>query len=145
MRHGWQLARYERANSQRHVENLMRGTSASVYYSRQKGEDEIGGGATMPNNNNAIISCCGYGDLANTFSWFNPVGSCHPMPFPLCLYWAAVNCNNHKVSGRQRETEREASEMHKRDEIMVGKERRAKCRERVGVIVLCSLYRLREF
>ena len=38
--------------------------------------------------------------------------------------------------------------MHKRDEIMVGKERRAKCRERerererVGVIVLCSQYRL---
>ena len=127
------MARYERANSQRHVENLMRGTSASVYYSRQKGEYEIGGGATMPNNNNAIISCRRLGNLANTFSWLNP------MPFPLCLYWAAVNCNNHKVSGRQRDTEREASEMHKRDEIMVGKERRAKCRERERERELASL------
>ena len=48
------------------------------------------------------------------------------------------------LGGNGRQREREASEMHKRDEIMVGKERRAKCRERVGVIVLCSQYRLLE-
>ena len=78
------MARYERANSQRHVENLMRGTSASasaaVYYSRQKGEDEIGGGATMPNNNNAIISCCGR------------------IPFPGSIQMGhAIPCHSHYV------------------------------------------------
>ena len=47
---------------------------------------------------------------------------------------APVNCNNHKVSERQRE------ELHKREEMVGWKGGRDA--ERVGAIVLCSRYRI---
>ena len=111
---------YERANSQRHVENLMRGTSASVYYSRrQKGSMKLEG-ARQCNAVAASDAKIGYLKLVHVDRFpgsiqlghhveqcKGPLISSHAIAIMFIL--APVNCNNHKVSKRQRKGGREES------------------------------------
>ena len=112
---------YERANSQRHVENLMRGTSASVYYSRrQKGSMKLEG-ARQCNAVAASDAKIGYlksvhadrfpGSIqfGHQCMWNNARAlSFHLMPLPLCLYWHLSTAIT-KVWKRQRKSGREES------------------------------------
>ena len=111
---------YERANSQRHVENLMRGTSASVYYSRrQKGSMKLEG-ARQCNAVAASDAKIGYlksvhadrfpGSIQfghHVEQCKGPLISSHAIAIMFIL--APVNCNNHTVSKRQRKGGREES------------------------------------
>ena len=113
---------YERANSQRHVENVMRGTStsASVYYSRrQKGSMKLEG-ARQCNAVAASDAKIGYlksvhadrfpGSIQfghHVEQCKGPLISSHAIAIMFIL--APVNCNNHKVSKRQRKGGREES------------------------------------
>ena len=145
---------YERANSQRHVENLMRGTSASVYYSRrQKGSMKLEG-ARQCNAVAASDAKIGYLKLVHADRFpgsillghheeqcKGPLISSHAIAIMFIL--APVNCNNQSLEEATKEWER-GEQLRRCIKGMRWLERKEgeMQRERVGVIVLYSRYRI---
>ena len=145
---------YERANSQRHVENLMRGTSASasVYYSRrQKGSMKLEG-ARQCNAVAASDAKIGYLKSVHAdrfpgsilFGHYveqckGPLISSHAIAIMFIL--APVNCNNQSLEEATKEWER-GEQLRRCIKGMRWLERMEGEMQRVGVIVLNSRYRI---